>query len=60
MFFQPSNEKILECKDQIVEIKRKNQTINRSIDEVKVDVALYTANRDTLLEEKLQRERNER
>ncbi|XP_050319622.1 cilia- and flagella-associated protein 43 isoform X1 [Bactrocera neohumeralis] len=53
------NEKIVVCKDQIVEVKRKNQALNRSIDEVKVDVALFTANRDTLLEEKLQRERNE-
>lgn len=43
-----------------MEVKRKNQAINRSIDDVKVDVAIYTANRDTLLEEKLQRDRNER
>ncbi|XP_011179270.2 cilia- and flagella-associated protein 43 [Zeugodacus cucurbitae] len=53
------NEKITICKDQIIEVKRKNQALNRSIDEVKVDVAIHTANRDTLLEEKLQRERNE-
>ncbi|XP_053962555.1 uncharacterized protein LOC128866081 [Anastrepha ludens] len=53
-------EKIAECKDQICEVKRKSQATNRAIDEVKVDVAMFTANRDTLLEEKLQRERNER
>ncbi|CAD6991161.1 unnamed protein product [Ceratitis capitata] len=53
------NEKITLCKDQLIEVKRKNQAINRSIDEVKVDVAMFSANRDTLLEEKLQRERNE-
>ncbi|XP_037892462.1 uncharacterized protein LOC119639250 [Glossina fuscipes] len=51
---------ITTVREQVEEMKRSNQRVNRQIDEVKVAVALSNTYRDFMIEQKRGREQNER
>ncbi|XP_075168197.1 uncharacterized protein LOC142240373 [Haematobia irritans] len=54
------NSQITSVRQQIDEMKRANKIVNRQIDNVKVEVAFSTTNRDFLIEDKRRREQNEK